>query len=299
MMPQVSALPCDSSEHARRKSQAEVTFSIIVAVRNGAETLRRSIESVAGQTFKYWELIIIDGGSTDGTLDVIAACEPFITFWSSEPDSGIYQAWNKALPQASGEWLWFLGADDFFLSADVLANVAALLVNVPGDVHVAYGRVHHIACDGTYLYSRGEPWTRVGARYKQQMTIPHQGVLHRRTLFEKHGVFDESFEIAGDYEFLLRELKTGTATYLPLDVTAMRQGGLSGDPSKSLTILHEVRAAQVRNGLVWPGVYWLMAVLRVRLRMLIWAMLPEKSARGLLDIGRRILGAPPHWRKTQ
>ncbi|HUP88516.1 MAG TPA: glycosyltransferase family 2 protein [Longimicrobiales bacterium] len=279
--------------------KAKVMFSIIIAVRNGAETLRQSIESVAGQTFQSRELIVIDGASTDGTLDVIAACEPAITYWSSEPDRGIYQAWNKALARANGEWHWFLGADDFLVSADVLANVAMLLAEVPRDVHVAYGRVHNIAWDGTYLYSRGEDWAKIGRRYKQQMTIPHQGVLHRRSLFEKHGVFDESFEIAGDYELLLRELKSGTATYLPLDVTAMRQGGLSGDLSKSLTILREVRTAQLRNGLIWPGAYWLSAVLRAWIRILIWSLLPEKTARGLLDFGRRILGAPPHWTKTK
>ena len=89
-------------------------ISIIVAVYNGEKTLQRCIDSVFSQTYPHKELIIIDGGSTDGTVDILQTNNDKITYWKSEPDNGIYQAWNKALDHAKSDWICFLGSDDYF-----------------------------------------------------------------------------------------------------------------------------------------------------------------------------------------
>jgi glycosyltransferase involved in cell wall biosynthesis len=91
-------------------------ISVIVAVFNGAKTLQQCIDSVAGQTYPHKELIVIDGGSIDGTREILEGDATKLAYWVSEPDRGIYHAWNKALARARGDWICFLGADDYLWS---------------------------------------------------------------------------------------------------------------------------------------------------------------------------------------
>lgn len=276
-----------------------IKISVIVAVFNGVETLQQCIDSIAQQTLPNKELIIIDGGSKDGTVDLLEANHEQIHYWISEPDRGIYNAWNKGLAQARGEWICFLGADDFFWDAQALALMSAQLEKLPSSVRVAYGQIMLLNTEGEALYSLGDPWEKIKGRFKQVMSIPHQGVMHRRTLFEQHGEFDESFRIAGDYEFLLRELKTADAVFIPgINTTAMRQGGISSDPANTLVVMREFRRAQQMHGEGLPGWIWLMALVRVYIRLLLWNALGERLARKMLDLGRRMMGRPPYWTKT-
>src|SRR5665647_574950 len=101
----------------------EPLITIIVAVYNGAKTLQRCVDSVSDQTYLNKELIIIDGGSKDGTIDILMANNDKITYWQSEPDSGIYNAWNKALGHANGDWIYFLGSDDYLWKSNVFEEI--------------------------------------------------------------------------------------------------------------------------------------------------------------------------------
>lgn len=274
-------------------------ISVIIAVYNGKATLPQCLDSVTQQTYKNIELIVIDGGSSDGTVEVLNARSQQIAYWISEPDRGIYSAWNKALGQAKGDWICFLGADDYLWDVHVLERMAAQLVQLPPDIGVAYGQIMLLNNDGVKLYPVGQPWEEVKERFKQVMCIPHPAVLHRRSLFVQRGNFDESFRIAGDYELLLRELKTNDAVFIPdIVLTAMRQGGVSSDPTNTLSGLLEVRLAQRKNGKRWPGLIWLMALVRTYTRLLLWKLLGEKTARQMLDVGRRLMGLPAYWTKT-
>lgn len=274
------------------------SFTIVVATYNAEKTLQECIDSFASQTYTNKELIIIDGDSSDNTLDIIERNKEIISYWVSEPDGGIYSAWNKAVPKAQGQWIYFLGADDYFANSEVLENVAKKLTIAPNTINVIYGGVDHISASGAYLYTRGDPWSKVGKRYKELMTIPHQGVFHRKLLFDKYGDFDESFKIAGDYEFLLRELKDHDALFIPLLISVMRQGGVSNENSNSTLIIKELRKAQCKNGIKWPGFYWVLAMVRVYLRILLWVILGDTLARKALDCGRYIMKKPPHWTKN-
>lgn len=274
-------------------------ISVIVAVYNGDKTLQQCIDSFAVQTYVNKELIIIDGGSKDATVDVLKANQAKIAYWVSEPDHGIYNAWNKGLAQAHGEWICFLGADDYFWDALVLERVAAQLAMVPSGIRVAYGRIMLVSPTGSNLFSVGEPWREVKRHFQQVMCIPHQGVMHRRSLFEQRGQFDESYQICGDYELLLRELTMVDAFFIPdIILVAMRQGGVSSDPANSLVCLRETRAAQRKNGQRWPGRIWLMSMAKAYVRLLLWNLLGENEARRILDFGRRIVGLPAFWTKT-
>jgi glycosyltransferase involved in cell wall biosynthesis len=261
--------------------------------------LQQCIDSVAKQTYPNKELIIIDGGSNDGTVDLLRLNQEHITYWISEPDSGIYNAWNKGLTQAQGEWICFLGADDFFWDSQVLERLSTRLEKLPASIHVAYGQIMLISADGESLYAVGESWQKIKERFKQVMCIYHQGVMHRRGLFQQYGKFDESFQIAGDYELLLRELKTSDAVFIPdIIIVAMRQEGISSKPANTLLTMRELRRAQRMHGQPLPGWIWLMAMARVYIRLLLWNSIGEQATRKLLDLGRRMMGRPCYWTKT-
>ncbi|WP_052185126.1 glycosyltransferase family 2 protein [Methylotenera versatilis] len=274
------------------------TFTIIIAVYNADKTLQKCIDSVVSQNFSRKQLIIIDGNSTDNSIEIIKKNSQSISYWISEPDTGIYNAWNKGLVKAEGEWIYFLGADDYFIDMNILDHVNHYLNEIPQKHKVVYGQVKYISTSGNYLYTRGEPWEVVGRRYKQLMTIPHQGVFQHKSLFVEHGNFDESFKIAGDYEFLLRELKTKAAFFIPLPIAYMTQDGVGSKTSNSLTIINELRIAQKKNQLIIPGPFWFFALVRVYIRTFIWQVLGEDKARKLLDVGRLIMKKPRHWTKN-
>lgn len=273
-------------------------ISIIVAVYNGAGTLQECINSVAHQTYPNKELIIIDGGSNDGTVNLLELNRKEIYYSVSELDSGIYSAWNKGVAQASGEWICFLGADDFFWDMHALERIATTLVKLPSNIRIAYGQIMLLNNDGKILYKVGEPWEKVKERFKHVMSIPHPGLMHRSSLFEEVGVFDESFRIAGDYELLLRELKFGEASFIPdVIVTGMRHGGISSEPNNTIASLCEVRRAQKMHGQNFPGVLWILITVKVSISRLLWFIAGEKIAKKMLDLGRRVQGLPKFWTK--
>lgn len=276
----------------------KATISVVISTYNAAETLQACLTSYAEQTYPAKELIIIDGASNDATMAIVESFNQHVTHFISEPDTGIYNAWNKALKLISGAWVYFLGADDYFKDPSVLQKAAEFLDAVPAGVNVAYGRVDYINVNGAYLYTRGEPWEKVGRRYRQLMTIPHQGVFHKSTLFEIHGIFDETFVIAGDFELLLRELKDHTAVFMPITLANMTQAGISARSENSLRIMREIRRAQRKNGIHYAGFHWYFALIRVYVRLILWRLLGEKVSRCLLDIGRWLMGKPAHWTKN-
>jgi glycosyltransferase involved in cell wall biosynthesis len=225
-------------------------ISVVIAVRNGAATLQRCLESVFVQTFLGWELVVIDGGSSDGTQDLLESYSGRIHYSVSEPDTGIYQAWNKALPETRGTWICFLGADDRFARPDVLELMAEPLTAADESVRVVYGSVNVVDESGVVLSTVGRPWPSVRAAFRDHMAIPHQGVFHHSSLFDRHGRFDEAYRICGDYEFLLRELVDHDASFVPdLVVVCMASGGLSSRLGSLPTVARELDRARRGHGL--------------------------------------------------
>jgi glycosyltransferase involved in cell wall biosynthesis len=273
-------------------------ISIIVATYNVAMTLQQCISSIVGQTYENIELIIIDGGSTDGTVELLEINNHLISYWISESDKGVYSAWNKGLLQAKGEWICFIGADDFILDAQVIERMVTQLAIISSDINVVYGQIMLLNDHGKNIYAIGEPWSKVKERFKEVMSIPHPGLLHRRSLFEQKGNFDESFRIGGDYELLLRELKTADAVFIPDIITiGMRHGGLSSSPLNAIETLLEARRAQKMHGLPIPSLIWILAITRVYFRLQLWNTLGENRGKKFLDWVRKIRGLPAYWTK--
>jgi glycosyltransferase involved in cell wall biosynthesis len=219
-------------------------FSIIVVVMNRQATIQKCIDSVAYQQHSNKELIIIDGGSTDNTIPIIEANKSKVHYSVSEADTGIYNAMNKGIYRATGDWIIFLGADDYLLDSDVLTRVASRLVSTNCDSRLVYGRVAVVSDEDCCVL--GE-W---GDFNHQIFGLPHQATFHHKSLFEIHGNFDESFRIAGDYELLLRELKCFRAAYLPdIIVAGFSNGGVSTDLNSAPLYWAEYARAQRNNGL--------------------------------------------------
>ena len=275
--------------------------SIIVAVFNGKGTLQQCIDSVAQQSYPNKELIVIDGGSKDGTVNLLHANQEKISYWVSEPDRGIYNAWNKGLALAKGEWICFLGADDYLWDSTVLERMSAQLVALPSTIRVAYGQIMMIRDDGQAPYPIGTPWEQVKDTFMSMsyMNIPHVGTMHRRSLFEQHGMFDESFKIAGDYELLLRELTAEEAAFIPdLIVAGQRLGGISTESASYLKIMREVWRAQRMHGQLLPRPPFIKQMAIHYSLLLVWSVFGDQFARKLLDLRRRLKGLPPHWTKN-
>ena len=227
------------------------TFTVIVAVRNGASTLQRALDSIIEQTCDGVEIVVMDGASSDGTQAILARNGEHITYWESEPDRGVYHAWNKALDHATGDWISFLGADDRYHSPDVLARMARALAVDEGRHRVAYGYLDKRRVDGTVVRSTIGPWTDdQRRRFGRGVMIPHPATFHHRSVFERHGRFDETFRIAGDFEFLLRELLTDDALFIPELIVDMAGGGLSDLPKNEYLVQREVYRARYMHGIV-------------------------------------------------
>lgn len=275
---------------------ADPAITVIVATRNVAPLLQALFDSLASQTFRDFEVLVSDGASTDGTLPMLERASAILPLRVvSRADAGIYDAWNLALAHARGAWVCFLGADDRFADASSLALLDQATRTAPPAVGVVYARVALVAASGAVLQLLGESWDDLRLRFRQVMCLPHPGAMHRRTLFEKHGPFDPSYRIAGDYEWLLRELKDHDALFVPETTVHMRFGGVSARPGRFLEALREVRRAQEKNGVPGPGREWWLAWLRAATRYALVAVLGETGTRRVMDAGRRMRGLPPLW----
>lgn len=182
-------------------------LSIIIATWQAAATLERCLKSIIDQDFNDWELLLADGASTDGTVDLIGKYERHIAWWQSDKDEGIYDAWNQALPHARGEYVCFLGADDAWADSGALARIFAAIGNQQYDLVTSSGLFLDSATGKSLTFGSAWDYRRIGRR----TVVCHPGLLQRRSLFRDYGLFDTQYRIAGDLDFLLRlprDLKT-------------------------------------------------------------------------------------------
>jgi glycosyltransferase involved in cell wall biosynthesis len=284
----------------------EPIISVLTATLDCVDQIQGCIETVAGQRDVAVEHIIIDGGSTDGTVEVIkdAVSGPGSTvgWWTSEPDQGVYDAWNKAIGHLRGQWVYCLGADDRLVDSDTLRKAAQRLAELPDSILLAYGQVQRVSLAGRTVEQWGQPYdiARDGffKRAEYGTSIPHQGTFVRRETFERLGGFDRSYRVSGDTEFIARVLSASPeAAYLDICVARMASGGLSG-AFKTVAVgwrenvrlgrLHRIPRARFRRWLKW---------LEWQAKILLFSHLPERWAAWVGDVGRRLRGRPAYWTK--
>lgn len=200
------------------------TFSIIIAVFNGEKTIERAITSVLNQSYSNFELIIIDGGSSDNSKQIIKKYIQYIKYWISEPDQGVYEAWNKGIKQSSGEWISFLGSDDE-LCLDALSNYHQYIRTSPNKALDYVSSMVALVSEGRIFRIFGECWNWKKFRYSMQ--VAHVGSIHHVSLYQRYGIYDESYKIVGDYELLLRAGNKLNAGYIGTITANMGAGGIS------------------------------------------------------------------------
>ena len=195
--------------------------SIIISVLNSEAVLERCIISVLNQTYKNIELIIIDGKSSDNTIMIINKYSEKINYWISEKDSGIYNAWNKAIPKSNGDWLCFIGSDDILLKETISSYVNIL----NPETNFICSRVRMVNENQEEIGIIGKKWNY--NNFCNGLGIVHCGALHHKDLFSYGKYFDDSYKIAGDFEFLVRVGNKVRPLFLNSVTVNMFIGGVS------------------------------------------------------------------------
>jgi len=257
-----------------------------MATYNAADVLPGCLDSIKAQTYPRLEVIVADGASSDGTLDILREYESKLALrWKSEPDEGVYDAWNKALPMASGDWLLFLGADDSLHHPESVARAAERLMDAPADTLLAYGqvrRIHHVggrtqmtpktgmAGLGRRIYPVGEVLNmsvrqgraglgqrvhHVNDKIQLRIQMHNQGTFHSSVLFERLGKFDKSLKYIADQKMVLQSAFHAAPFYIGDIVIADHHGGGQSSLRRNRWDIYKERV-RVRRETGLAGVDW-------------------------------------------
>lgn len=251
-------MPSIPDIHWERPPQAGL-ISVVTIVRNDRRGLLRTLESLDRQVFREFEHVVVDGASTDGTVDVLRQRREPQLRWSSEPDAGIADAFNKGLARTAGEWIQFLNAGDVYCDEHSLAKMAPRL-GAPGIV-TAFSRMDDKVIPARVL-TPADP-------LRRRALISHQATLTHRQVFAERGGFDTELRVRMDYELWLRVLPHYPMTFLDEIITDYSGGGVSG--SEVATFHREERIAN-RRYLEHPTIPNLRALLRP-----LWSRLKGRS----------------------
>jgi glycosyltransferase involved in cell wall biosynthesis len=212
-----------------------VRFSLITATRNSAHTLERCLQSVRAQRHRDLEHLLVDGGSSDETLSILTQHHQAgsLRLLCSEPDRSVYEAWNKALSQISGDWVLFLGSDDWLASPDSLAQAAAAISQHPEAQHCDFVCGHALGSRGERIGLTPSSWAWRHSenrwnRWRGSLPLPcHSAIIHRHKLFSQGALFDESYRICADAKFLWQNNFFDRHCWINVEICAHQPGGLS------------------------------------------------------------------------
>jgi glycosyltransferase involved in cell wall biosynthesis len=211
-------------------------LSIITINKDNAPGLEKTIQSVADQTYKDFEYIVIDGASSDGSVEIIKRYADRITCWASEPDTGIYNGMNKGIKKAQGEYCLFLNSGDVLISHSILRNVMDE-VSTTENSDVFYANC--MSSDHQYFV----PPKFIDINFFLNHGLNHQNTLIKRSLFKEHGLYNEEFHIAADFEFWLRIcwIHKVKFTYIDINIVLYDATGISSTSKFDLEIENAYR----------------------------------------------------------
>jgi glycosyltransferase involved in cell wall biosynthesis len=200
-------------------------ISIVTINFNNAVGLQKTIASVLNQTVKPHEFIIVDGASTDGSVEILKSRSDKNVTWTSEPDKGIYNAHNKGLRRVTGEYVLFLNSGDELVNAEILEKVSPFLT----EMDLIYGDLIIVESSREWIKKYNEP---VSFGYFLGDTFPHQGTFIKKAIFEKTGYFDETLKLSSDWKFFIEAVCRHNASLQYLDFVVARYdySGVSSDP---------------------------------------------------------------------
>jgi len=209
-----------TKEYFKRSFNDKPLVSIITIVFNGHKHLEQTIQSVLNQSYDNIEYIVIDGGSTDGTLDIIKKHEHAIDYWVSEPDSGISDAFNKGIIASTGKWINFMNCADHFASPNAIEE---FISHIDDNADVIFARANVVDSTGKILLTAGRPFDQ--EKFYRRMTIPHQSAFHNKRYFQQYGLFDKTLKAGMVYELLLRKQPLATV-FIYETISNMLAGGV-------------------------------------------------------------------------
>jgi glycosyltransferase involved in cell wall biosynthesis len=231
----------------------DIKISLITVTHNAERTISRCIESFIAQKYKNIECIIIDGGSTDGTIQIIDRYKDHINIFISEPDDGVYDAMNKGIMLAHGDIIGTLNADDYFAADDILALVASAFSDQEG-VDILYGDLDYVDLDETII-RKWRTKRYVKGIYNWGWMPPHPTFYCRRLLFDRFGFYSLEYGTAADYELMLRFMhfnNTG-GLYINKVMIKMQCGGMSNkSPINRIKAWGFDIKAMRNNGISYP-----------------------------------------------
>ncbi len=240
----------------------DLKISLITVTFNSENTISRCIQSVASQSYKNIEYIVIDGGSTDNTIRIANSYSNVISIFISEPDQGIYDAMNKGVKHAHGDIIGILNSDDFFADKNALAAVAAAFTLQGTDI--VYGDIDYVNPKGKVI----RKWR--SGEYKHDIfnrgwMPPHPAFYCKRALFEELGFYSLEYGTAADYELMLRfmHLNKVSAWHLKKILVKMEIGGVSNKSYKNRvkSLLNDFKAMR-NNGILMPAITLILKPLR-------------------------------------
>ncbi len=219
-------------------------ISIITIVRNGMPFVEQTLDSVIEQDYPHIEYIVIDGLSQDDTVKAIQAREGALSYWISEKDLGIADAFNKGLAQATGDYLLFLNADDALMHPQcVTYMVKAMMLNqCPDFIYGDCQLIDRASASPLYVFSKS-------IRFKDFLyghIIPQPCTFTHQRYFKKYGGFDTEFKIAMDFEHMVRGLALSSLVHIPCITTRVRNGGIS--THNQTQVINEIIKALKKNG---------------------------------------------------
>lgn len=227
----------------------QIKISVVTVTYNCETILEKTIKSVLSQTFKDFEYIIIDGGSDDGTVDLIRKFESKLSFWSTEKDNGIFDAMNKGIAKAKGEWVNFMNAGDVFYDENTLGNI--FLNNDTDSADFIFGD-NIVCCGPDAIYKRARPFYEEKTIFKR-MGFNHQSVFVRTKLAREYP-FDLKYKIAADYNMISTIYKHGgQPLYINKPVSVTNLDGVSANNRSRQRYEEEIISGA--NKSMWYKIY--------------------------------------------
>ncbi len=230
--------------------------TIITVNFNNRAGLEHTIKSVVQQGFSDLEYIVIDGASTDGSVDVIRQYADKISFWKSEPDRGIYDAMNKGIRRATGEYVLFLNSGDYFTNSNILRRVFATDYN---RTDLIVGQQKYIdRASGRKGKSPSLHVDEMNIQFFLSSTLPHQATFIRRDLFDSCGMYDETYRVSADWVFWVKAVveQHCCVKIIPYYISFMESGGVSTDMEKCHNDMKRYLEECMRKGtLTWNDLF--------------------------------------------
>ena len=273
-------------------------ITIITSTFNAGESLRFTAQSIKNQTYPCIQWIIADGKSTDNTINIIEELGDLVSVWFSDADSGIYDAWNKALKYAKGDWIQFIGAGDELADADTLERVAKILESAHPKHDLVYGRLQYVSeRDRVFIEEVGAPWSEMKDQwefFRPKLPI-HPEVFHHKSLFKDKKTFDVSYKIAGDSHFLMRCIRKSDPLYVPILIDRMPLGGASGSIRRAHAISLETKRASKELGYQIPVTHYFCETLKTTAKRLCCFLLSDQYLFEIANFYRKLVGKKKRW----